>query len=82
MRSIGLFIIALAFAVPLIWFTGLAQRHDTVALLSQYFGVCALIAMGLSQVMATRLIGLETIFGGMDRIKNSVALRKFGNEGE
>ena len=68
MRSIGLLIIALAFAVPLNWFAGLAQRHDTVALLSQYFGVCALIAMGLSQVMATRLAGLEAIFGGIDRI--------------
>lgn len=68
MRSIGLLIIALAFAIPLIWFTGLAQRHDTVALVSQYFGVCALIAMGLSQIMATRFTGLEAIFGGMDRI--------------
>ncbi len=68
MRLIGLLLIITALAVPAIWFIELANQHDNAALLSQYFGVCALIAMSFVQIFATRIAGLETIFGGMDRI--------------
>jgi predicted ferric reductase len=68
MRWIGLLLIAAAFVVPIPWFVELAGKHDPTALLSQYFGVLALIAMGISQLLATRFSLLEVIFGGLDRI--------------
>ena len=68
MRLLGLALIFAALAVPVVWFAELANRHDNGALLSQYFGVCALISMSIVQVFATRIAGLETIFGGLDRI--------------
>ena len=68
MRFFGLVLIFIALAVPAIWFVELAGKHDNGALLSQYFGVCALIAMSIVQIFATRITGLETVFGSMDRI--------------
>lgn len=63
----GLAVIVLAALLPLIWFLPLAAR-DPVAIAGQYFGSLALILMGLSQFMATRWPGVETLFGGMDRV--------------
>lgn len=68
MRLLGLLLIAAAFIIPSIWFIELASRHDPTAVLSQFFGVSALIAMGIAQLLATRLAVLEVIFGGLDRI--------------
>ena len=68
MRMLGLIVIFAAFCVPIFWFANLASQHDLPALFSQYLGVCALIAMAFSQVLATRLAWLQTIFGGMDRM--------------
>ncbi len=68
MRLFGLLLIVIALAIPAYWFAGLAGRHDNGALLSQYFGVAALISMSFVQVFATRVTGLENIFGSMDRI--------------
>ena len=68
MRTVGLLIIAVSLLVPLYWFVPIATTRDPGAALSQYLGVSALIAMGLSQLMATRFRFLETIFGGLDRI--------------
>lgn len=63
----GMAVIVLAALLPLIWFLPLAAR-DPVAVAGQYFGSLALILMGLSQFMATRWPGVETLFGGMDRV--------------
>lgn len=68
MRILGLTLIVIAFVIPAYWFADLAQRYDATAVFSQYLGACALIAMSFSQLFATRLAGLEAIFGGMDRI--------------
>ena len=68
MRLPGLILIAAAFAVPMIWFAELAGRHDPTAMLSQYFGASALIAMAIAQLLAMRLSAFEIIFGGLDRI--------------
>lgn len=64
----GLALIAVLIAVPAVWFIPLAAQHKSAAILSQYLGSTALIAMGISQVMATRIRGVETIFGGLDRV--------------
>lgn len=68
MRPLGLLLIAAACFMPAMWFAELAGQHDQVALFSQFLGACALIAMGISQLLATRLSALEMIFGGLDRI--------------
>lgn len=68
MRPFGLAVIAALIAYPLFWFLPLAQMHDPGAVFSQYIGSVALIAMGLSQLLATRWAGLETLFGGLDRM--------------
>lgn len=66
-RPFGLALIAVAVLLPLVWFVPLAGR-DPIAVAGQYFGSLALILMGLSQFMATRLPGVEAVFGGMDRV--------------
>lgn len=68
MNPIGLLIVLATLALPIPWFTDLAAQHDPVAMFSQYIGAAALIAMGWSQLMTTRLPGLEAVFGGLDRI--------------
>jgi len=68
LRISGILIVLIAVAVPLPWFWALAAKHDAAAIASQYIGSVALILMGLSQLLATRWIGLETLFGGLDRI--------------
>ncbi len=65
---LGLIIIAVAVAVPLIWFLPMAAARDPLAVLSHYFGAAVLILMGLSQLMATRSPGIESVFGGLDRV--------------
>lgn len=68
MRSIGVLIVIVALAIPAYWFWMLVPNRDAEALLSQYLGVTALVAMGMSQLLATRIGVLEPIFGGLDRI--------------
>lgn len=68
MRPLGLIIVFAAILAPLYWFIPLAAKHDALAVYSQYIGVVALIAMGISQLIATRFTLLEKIFGGLDRI--------------
>ncbi len=68
MRSIGLLLIGFALATPLVWFLPLFVKHDPVAVFSQYIGCFALITMGITQLFATRMSWLETVFGGLDRI--------------
>lgn len=68
MRFFGVVIVIIALAIPAYWFAQLAPGRDVEALFSQYLGVTALVAMGLSQLLATRMGFLEPIFGGLDRI--------------
>ncbi len=68
MRLRGIAIILLLLAVPIYWFLPLAASHRPSAILSQYLGAAALIAMALAQLLATRFRWLETVFGGLDRI--------------
>ncbi len=67
LKATGLTLTAIVLATPLIWFPELAAKHDTIALFSQYLGIWALIAMAITQIIATRLTGIEAIFGGLDR---------------
>lgn len=68
MRYFGLILIAAACLVPVVWYVPLAASRDPVALFSQYLGSAALVLMGLNQFIATRMPGLETVFGPLDRI--------------
>jgi len=68
MRPIGIIVVIAALAAPIYWFLPLAAAHDPEALFSQYLGSFALIAMGITQLLATRAPGLERLFGGLDRI--------------
>lgn len=67
MRLSGLLILALSCAVPAWMFATLPNVSDKIALFSQYLGSVALILMAWGMVMATRLPGVEALFGGMDR---------------
>ena len=67
LRPIGLVLVAAAIAGPLAWLPGIAEGRDAVALFSQYLGMSALIAMAISQLIATRVAPVEWIFGGLDR---------------
>lgn len=67
LKPLGLVSVASALLIPLIWFPPLAQKHDTIALFSQYLGLVALIAMSITQIIATRLGFVELLFGGLDR---------------
>ena len=68
MKATGILIVLAAILAPLFWFVPLMGKHDTLAVISQYVGSAALIAMGLSQFMATRLRWQQSLFGGLDRI--------------
>lgn len=68
MKIIGLLIIAAALLLPWYWFSPLAGKHGSIAVFSQYIGYVALVAMGLSQLLATKFRWLEIVFGGLDRI--------------
>lgn len=68
MRPLGLLIIAVALCFPLIGYIPLIAQYDILPLFSQYIGIVALVAMAFSHIFATRLPGLESIFGGLDRM--------------
>ncbi|MEO1331690.1 MAG: ferric reductase-like transmembrane domain-containing protein, partial [Pseudomonadota bacterium] len=68
MRLVGLLLVGSALALPLLWFAPLALRENPIALFSQYLGSAALIAMGISQLLATRLRPLQAVFGGLDQM--------------
>jgi hypothetical protein len=55
MRLLGLLLILAALLLPAVEFVGLAPGRDSVALFSQYLGVCALIAMAITEIIAIRL---------------------------
>ncbi len=68
MRVSGLILIAALIAAPLVHFVPLMAKHDPSAIFSQFIGCAALIAMAISQVLATRIKIIEPIFGGLDRV--------------
>ncbi|TDP01210.1 ferredoxin reductase family protein [Marinomonas balearica] len=68
MRLPGLLLVVTLLLVPSYEFYTLAGQYPVMPLVSQFFGVAAIVAMGFVQLMATRLTGLEALFGGMDRI--------------
>lgn len=67
MRPFGLAVIAALLLAPLYWWPALAATSPAGALFSQYLGLWALIAMGLGQIIATKLPLIETVFGPMDQ---------------
>ena len=68
MSLFGLALIALTTLFPILQLAALPNVTDKIALFSQYLGMAALILMAWGQIMATRLRGIETIFGGLDRV--------------
>lgn len=68
MHLSGLIIVLALILAPAYWFIPMASKFDPVALFSLYLGSAALIAMAITQVLATRVRGLEAVFGGLDRI--------------
>lgn len=68
MNPIGLILIVATVAVPAFQLFALPNVSDQVALFSQYLGLAALILMAWGQIMSTRMPGIETLFGGIDRV--------------
>ena len=58
---IGLVLVAAAIAGPLAWLPGIAEGRDVIGLFSQQLGMSALIAMAVSQLIATRIAPVEWI---------------------
>lgn len=68
MQPLGIFLIVAALLAPLPLFVELAAVYKPGAVLSQYLGVLALVAMSITQLLATRLRVLEPVFGPVDRM--------------
>ena len=66
LRQLGL-ALAAAIAPTPVWLPGIADGRDGIALFSQYLVRSALIAMAVSQLIATWISAVEWIFGGLDR---------------
>ena len=63
----GFAISLLALLFPFYWFIPLFGQYDPVAVASLYLGCLSLVAMGLVQLVATRLPVLENLLGSLDR---------------
>ncbi|MFS8181247.1 ferric reductase-like transmembrane domain-containing protein [Pseudovibrio denitrificans] len=68
MKPFGLFFIFASILPPLMIFSQFGGQVEYGVLLSQYLGMVSLIFMGLLQVMATRMKGVEAVFGPLDRV--------------
>lgn len=68
MNPIGVLIITATALFPVYQLFTLPNVTDKIALFSQYLGLAALILMAWGQILATRLQGIETVFGGLDRV--------------
>ncbi len=68
MKLRGILFIILASVIPLLWTVPLMAQHNSAGVISQYFGIVALILMGITQFVATRVKGVEAIFGSLDRV--------------
>ncbi|MGB5871276.1 MAG: ferric reductase-like transmembrane domain-containing protein, partial [Albidovulum sp.] len=68
MNPIGILIIVSTTLFPAYLLFALPDISDRLALFSQYLGMAALILMAWGQILATRAKGVETVFGGLDRV--------------
>lgn len=68
MNPIGLSVVAATALFPAYQLSVLPNVGDPIALFSQYLGLAALILMAWGQIMAARVPGVETLFGGLDRV--------------
>ena len=68
MRPFGMILIIAALLAPLIWYVEWIMGPNGSAMFSQYIGSVAIIAMAITQLLSTRIAGLEAIFGGLDRM--------------
>ncbi len=68
MKPTGLALIAASLLASAALFWALPATRDPLALFSQWIGVVALILMAWAQIMATRLPGVEAVFGPLDRV--------------
>lgn len=67
LSRIGILLVAAALLAPMIWLPEIASGRSKSAVFSQYLGLTALIAMAISQFIATRWPGVELIFGPLDQ---------------
>ena len=63
----GFVVVIVAMLIPTMWLFGLATGRNNIALFSQYLGMTAIIAMAISQLIATRWKGVEQVFGSLDQ---------------
>ncbi len=68
MKRTGLALIFISLIPPLYMFWGFSGEYQVSILFSQYAGIVSLIAMAWVQLMATRMMGMEAIFGPLDQI--------------
>lgn len=68
MNPIGLTLIVITTLIPAVQLFTLPDVSDKIALFSQYLGLAALILMAWGQILSTRIRGIETLFGGLDRV--------------
>jgi len=68
MKPCGVVVLVLTTLYPAYQLFALPGVTDKVALFSQYLGLAALILMAWGQIMATRVPGVEAVFGGLDRV--------------
>ena len=68
MKKNGILLILAAVALPLFGYLPLMGQNNSAAILSQYFGSASLILMGITQLLATRIRGIEPLFGPMDKV--------------
>ena len=66
-RLTGLVVTGALLLAPLIWLPAIGVGRDQAALFSQYLGMTAIIAMAISQTIATRWPGVEALFGSLDQ---------------
>ncbi|MEO9819533.1 MAG: ferric reductase-like transmembrane domain-containing protein [Paracoccaceae bacterium] len=68
MNLFGCILIVTTTVFPAYQLFSLSNVTDQVALFSQFLGLAALILMAWGQILSTRLRGIETVFGGLDRV--------------
>ncbi|MGB7320646.1 MAG: hypothetical protein WBC95_04480, partial [Albidovulum sp.] len=68
MNPIGITVVIATALFPAYQLFSLPGIADKVALFSQYLGMMALILMAWGQILATRISGVESVFGGLDRV--------------
>ena len=68
MNPFGVILVVATTLFPAYQLFSLPNVADQVALFSQYLGLAALILMAWGQILATRVAGIEALFGGLDRV--------------